>query len=343
MMWKGSELSMNNFKAKRIFRRLMKILSFLTIVIILLVMLVVLRLYVVSNQDAVNPQFTDGNLEVHMIDVGQGDSFVLLQNDKVLLIDAGTMYNMNATNKALKELGVKKIDYAILTHYHQDHSAGLFSIMLNYKIDHMFVTDMSNHSLFDLDFSHFAIGALTKVAHYISGSEMLEGVKEDDGSFKTFQFADSYVEFLAPIEDEYEIINNYSLVAKVTYGQKKILFTGDIEKEVEQQLLDAGVDLSADIYKAAHHGSMTSNTEAFMDAVNPEVVLISSDNGNHNSFGHPVQTFMDYLEEKSIRVYRTDESGTVKLIIDGYNVISSTSRDDYRSGAQVVEMESESN
>ena len=129
----------------------------------------------------------------------------------------------------------------------------------------------------------------------------------------------------------------------MTYGEKTILFTGDIEKEVEQQLLDAGVDLSADVYKAAHHGSMTSNTEAFMDAVNPEVVLISSDNGNHNSYGHPVRPFMDYLEEKFIRVYRTDESGTVKIIIDGYNVISSTSRDDYRSGTQIVEMEGESN
>lgn len=334
---------MNNFKAKRIFRRLMKILSFLAIVVILLVMLVVLRLYVVSNQDEVNPQFTDGNLEIYMIDVGQGDSFVLLQDDKVLLIDAGTMYNMDATNKALKELGVKKIDYAILTHYHQDHSAGLFSIMLNYKIDHMYVTDMSKHNFFDLDAFHFVIGALTKVAHYFSGSKMIEGVKAEDGTFKTFWFADSYVEFLAPIDDEYEKINNYSLVAKVTYGEKTILFTGDIEKEVEQQLLDAGVDLSADVYKAAHHGSMTSNTEAFMDAVNPEVVLISSDNGNHNSYGHPVRPFMDYLEEKFIRVYRTDESGTVKIIIDGYNVISSTSRDDYRSGTQIVEMEGESN
>lgn len=334
---------MNNFKAKRIFRRLMKILSFLAIVIVLLVMLVVLRLYVVSNQDEVNPQFTNGNLEIYMIDVGQGDSFVILQNNKVLLIDAGTMYNMNATNKALKELGVKKIDYAILTHYHQDHSAGLFSIMLNYKIDHMYVTDMSKHSEIKLDGVYYFIRTLTQIADHFSGGTMIELVKDSNSNFKTFQFADSYVEFFAPIEDEYDIVNNYSLVAKVTYGEKSILFTGDIESEVEQQLLESGIDLSADVYKAAHHGSMTSNTEAFMNAVNPEVVLISSDNGNHNSFGHPVQSFMEYLKEKSIRVYRTDESGTVRIIIDGYNVISSTSRDDYKSGTQVLETESESN
>lgn len=331
---------MNNFKAKKFLRKLIRFLFILTIFVLIFVMLVVLRLYVVSKDDVVNPQFTDGNLEIHMIDVGQGDSFVLLQNDKVMLIDAGTMYNPNITNKALKELGVEKIDYVILTHYHQDHAAGLFSIMLNYKIDHMYVTDMSKHSLFKLDSVYHIIHSMVNVVDYFSGKTMLEFVKEDE-DFKTFMFEETKVEFLAPIDDEYEKINNYSLVAKLTYGDIKMLFTGDIEKEVEEALLESKVDLSADIYKAAHHGSMTSNTEAFMDAVNPSYVLISSDNGNHNLFGHPVKSFMEYLEENKITVYRTDESGYVKLVIDGKRVTCVTKKDDYLSGEELVEVEGE--
>lgn len=329
---------MNNFKAKKIFRWLVKAISLLGIVIALLAMMVVLRLYVVSNQDKINPQFTDGNLEVHMLDVGQGDSFVLLQNDKVMLIDAGTMYNLDVTNKALKELGVKKIDYLILTHYHQDHAAGLFSVLLDFKIDQVFVTDMSSYNPFKLDIPYYLISSMLKVADIFSENDVIQLVRDEDGVFKTIQFANSYVEFLAPIDDEYEIINNYSLVAKVTYGDVKILFTGDIEKEVEEQLLQSGEDLSANVYKAAHHGSMTSNSEKFIDAVNPEVVLISSDNGNHNLYGHPVKSFMEYLQEKKIRVYRTDESGTVKLTIDGEKILSNVSRDDYKSGREIVNM-----
>ena len=144
---------------------------------------------------------------------------------------------------------------------------------------------------------------------------------------------------MAPIDDEYDDINNYSLVAKITYGDVKVLFTGDIEKEAEMQLIESGVDLSADIYKAAHHGSLTSNTEEFLEKINPSAVLISSDNGNHNSYGHPVASFMEYLQENKIRVYRTDESGSVKIIIDGKSFLSDTSRDDYKSGKEIMEEE----
>lgn len=335
---KEVKLSMNNFKAKKIFRKLGKGVFLLGIVIAMLAMMVVLRLYVVSKKDYCNPQFTNGNLEVHMLDVGQGDSFVLLQNDKVMLIDAGTMYNLDVTNKALKELGVKKIDYVILTHYHQDHAAGLFTVLLDYKVDQVFVTDMTTYNPFKLDIPYYLISSMLMVADTFSENDVIQFVRDEDGGFKAFQFANSYVEFLAPIDDEYEIINNYSLVAKVTYGDVKILFTGDIEKEVEQQLLQSGVYLSANVYKAAHHGSMTSNSEEFIDAVNPEVVLISSDNGNHNLFGHPVKNFMEHLEEMEVRVYRTDESGTVRLTIDGENVFSNVSRDDYKSGGEIVNM-----
>ena len=329
---------MNNFKAKKIFRKLAKAIAFLAVVIALLVMMVVLRLYVVSKKDAVNPQFTDGNLEVYMLDVGQGDSFVLLQNNKVMLIDAGTMYNLDVTNKALKELGVQKIDYLILTHYHQDHASGLFSVLQEYKVDCVFVTDLSTYKKFRIDVPYFVISSMLKVTDCFSEEEVIQLVKDEEGGFKSFQFENSFVEFLAPIDDEYDIINNYSLVAKVTYGDVKILFTGDIQKEVEEQLLEAGVDLSATVYKAAHHGSMTSNTIEFIETVNPKVVLISSDNGNHNLYGHPVKSFMEYLEENKTRVYRTDESGTVKLTIDGVNVFSNTSRDDYKSGEEIVNM-----
>lgn len=326
---------MKSLKSNRFFRILKKTLIALILIIVIIFLVVVLRLYRLKYSNPRNPMFTDGNLEMYMIDVGQGDSFVFLQNDKVLLVDTGNVYEWNKTNNALKELGVEKIDYLIITHPHQDHVGGLFCISMNYKIDNLITPDINPKEVPCKEITFHIYNFAINLANHIYDNQLVT-VAREDGVYKDFSFETSQVEFLGPEDESYDIFNNYSLIFKVRYGNTSVLMTGDMEYEVEEQLLASGKDLSATIYKAAHHGSNTSNEDAFMKKVNPDYVLISSDNGNHNNFGHPVKRFMRYLECNSIPVYRTDELGTVKIIMDGKSVKIDSEAGDYKSGTEFL-------
>ena len=102
------------------------------------------------------------------------------------------------------------------------------------------------------------------------------------------------------------------------HGENRFLFTGDAEEDAENDMLGSGIDLSADVFKAAHHGSSTANTEAFLEQVNPEYVVISC--GEGNSYGHPHAEVMNRLRELGIQVFRTDEQGTVVATSDGSSI-----------------------
>lgn len=288
-----------------------------------------------KHSNSQNPMFTNGNLEIYMLDVGQGDSFIFLQNNKVMIVDTGNVYNWNATNKALKELGVEKIDYLIITHPHQDHIGGLFSISMNYKIEKLITPYIDSKEISVKKFAFHSYNFGINLANFIFDKKLVSFPKEDE----SFSFEDSKVEFLGLENEKYGIINNYSLIFKVKYGSNSILMTGDIEYEVEEQLLMSEKDITATIYKAAHHGSSSSNEAEFLERVNPDYVLISAKNGNHNYYGHPVKRFMRYLENKKIPVYRTDELGTVKITMDVKNVKFDSKPGNYKSGREFFKEE----
>lgn len=290
-----------------------------------------------KHSNSQNPMFTNGNLEIYMLDVGQGDSFIFLQNNKVMIVDTGNVYNWNATNKALKELGVEKIDYLIITHPHQDHIGGLFSISMNYKIEKLITPYIDSKEISVKKFAFHSYNFGINLANFIFDKKLVHWGKEDEN----FSFENSKLEFIELENEKFGVINNYSLVFKVKYENTSILMTGDIEYEAEEQLLMSEKDLTATIYKAAHHGSSTSNEGTFLERVNPDYVLISAQNGNHNYYGHPVKRFMRYLENKKIPVYRTDELGTVKVTMDGKNVNFSSNIGDYKSGTEFLKEKKE--
>ena len=126
---------------------------------------------------------------------------------------------------------------------------------------------------------------------------------------------------LAPV-DQYDDLNNWSIVCRLDYGETSFLFTGDAEKAVERDLLEVGADLDADLLKVGHHGSSTSTGKTFLEAVSPQYGLISCGMGNR--YGHPNEETLDTLEEAGVEVYRTDISGSIVALSDGETITITT-------------------
>jgi beta-lactamase superfamily II metal-dependent hydrolase len=127
-----------------------------------------------------------------------------------------------------------------------------------------------------------------------------------------------HAEILSPLNAEYEDLNDYSAVIKLSYGKVSFLFTGDAGKIPESEMLKKGIDLSASVLKVGHHGSNTSTTDNFLDAVYPKYAVISV--GKDNDYNHPASTTISKLKDKGIKIYRTDESGTVIASTDGNEI-----------------------
>ena len=129
---------------------------------------------------------------------------------------------------------------------------------------------------------------------------------------------DLKAEFLAPIGDSYADLNNASAVLMLTYRNNRFLFMGDAEGEVEEKILERGYDVSADVLKVGHHGSGTSSTRPFLEAVHPSVGIISV--GEGNSYDHPDPLTLDTLKDLGVEVWRTDEKGTIVVTSDGEHI-----------------------
>ena len=133
---------------------------------------------------------------------------------------------------------------------------------------------------------------------------------------KTYSLGQSEFTVISPVSDNYgDNANNYSVGIRLTYGDTSFLLAGDAEEEAEEDMLDSGQELKADVFKASHHGSRTSNTEEFLEAVNPKYAVISC--GENNKYGHPHAQTLNTLRTMGIKVFRTDEQGAVIIKSDG--------------------------
>lgn len=143
-----------------------------------------------------------------------------------------------------------------------------------------------------------------------------------------YELGDATMKVIGPINEPGDEPNNYSTVLKVTLGEMDLIFTGDAEKEVEEDILASGENVDAEILKVGHHGSNTSTTEEFLDAIDPDYALIPTG----NKYGHPTKSTMEKLEERNIEVYRTDENGTVVCVVTSNDVSFSSEPGSYLSG-----------
>lgn len=246
---------------------------------------------------------------VAFLDVGQGDSTVISTYDgRAVVIDGGGWFGteigrnsgMKVVKPYLEYLGVKELDGIFLTHFDSDHMIGVVELCQSLPTKAVY---LSEYPCSDMEKWHLLKEVLEKQGI------MLYTVKENDisnwgnrGEISCYYPPDG-VKFIG------ENDNHGSLVLKYHYGGTKILFTGDAAVEDERILLTKGVDVSAEILKLGHHGSKNSSCEAFLEAVAPQVGIISC--GKENRYGHPHEDTLNRVNEQRITVYRTDKQGTI--------------------------------
>ena len=247
----------------------------------------------------------ENNMVTHFIDVGQGDCILIQVNDKNLLIDSGTSDSKKKVIKYLKNNNIKKLDYVVATHPHDDHIGGMSSIIKSFKIGDFYAPKATSST-----------EAFEDMIRALKGKNLKINVTKPNISLDLGPNTTCII--LSPNKTSYKDTNNYSCTIKVTYKASSYLFTGDIENLAEQELLDNGYDLKSQVLKIAHHGSNSSTSEAFLNKVSPKIAVISC--GAYNSYGHPNKETLDKLNKIKSIVYRTDLDKNIILISDGVEI-----------------------
>lgn len=269
---------------------------------ILAFILLVLVLFTISCD---KEPYIENNLIVNYIDIGQGDSTLIQFKGKTLLIDAGTRENVFNLIKHIDSYNIHSFDYVIATHPHDDHIGGMAQIINKYSIDNFYMPQI-NYS-----------GKIYE--------DMIDALKFKNIKIKTINSStsinlgkDILVSVFSPNNKIYENTNNYSPIIKIQYKKISFLFTGDAEKEVEEEVLNKNYNLHSDVIKIGHHGSNTSTSENFLQKVNPSIAIISV--GKDNEYSHPSKEILTLLSKYKITYFRTDIDGTIILYSDGYKI-----------------------
>lgn len=259
---------------------------------------------VTNNNESVKLQ-DNVNLEVYFLDVGQADSILIKLEDEYMLIDAGNNEDGVKLVNYFNELGIKEFKYVFGTHPHEDHIGGMDDIITNFKIDNYYMPDKITTTKTFEDVLDALINNNLQYA-------ILE--KGDEFNLSSANFKVIYA------GDETNDINDSSIVLKLTYGNNSFLLTGDATSNVEKTLLNDNI--KSDVLKVAHHGSNYSSTEEFLDVVSPKYAVISV--GKNNSYNHPSNSTLKKLNDRNIKLYRTDLDGTIKFTSDGENITITT-------------------
>lgn len=239
--------------------------------------------------------------ELHLLDVGQGQSVLIQADGHFMLIDGGGRFSSSFVVSYLKQQGVDQFDLIALSHYDEDHMSGEIGVLTVFPVETILLPSYEGEGDLYQSFSRAAISSSAQIQHPAFGSE--------------YQLGDAVVEVVGPLRSDYLLENDRSLALRITYGEVTCLICGDAEQTAEMDMVSSETDLSADVYVVNHHGSRTSSSDIFLDAVTPNCALISC--GLDNSYGHPAQEVLQRLQERGIQMYRTDLQGTIVLYSDG--------------------------
>lgn len=251
----------------------------------------------------------DAPLEVHFIDVGQALSVLVECDGQFMLYDGGNVDDGSLVVSYLQKQGVEQLQYVFCSHAHEDHVGGLAAVMAKFPAGHAYspVTEGS-----------------TKCFNDFVKYTQQQGLQLEVPSVGTvWPLGSATVTLLGPVT-QYSETNNTSLVLRIDYGVTSFLLTGDMENTAETDLVNSGANLKADVLQVGHHGSSTSTSYLFLNAVLPEMGVISC--GTGNKYGHPHEETLSILRDAKVDVYRTDLQGTITIGSDGQNFTVGTER-----------------
>ena len=283
-----------------------------------LTLILLLSLLTVCGCSVPAPPLSGTAVTVHYIDVGQGDSALIISGDHAMLIDGGPRSASDTVTGYLKSQGIGSLDYIIASHPHEDHIGGLPSVFDAFQVENILMPKITTDTKIFL--------------------ELLEAIDEE-GIKPTVPVPGTRVELadgvsftvLAPPEDADDgNLNNCSVVLLIEAGGASFLFTGDMEEKAERWLLDNCPPGHADVLKTGHHGSKTSTTSGLLDEIEPDYAVISC--GADNRYGHPHASTLRRLEDYGVTVFRTDLNGTVVIGVDNGMIEVVTTRDALRAG-----------
>jgi competence protein ComEC len=259
------------------------------------------------------------NLKLTFIDVGQGESILVeFPGRKKMLIDGGGHpegtfdTGEQVVSPFLWEKGIKKIDYLLLTHAHPDHLNGLKAVATNFKIGEYWEA----FSPLESDpYTEFKRSLSSSVSH----KRLFRGHSHQEKKVR--------IEVLHPEKKEPyldTISNDHSLVLRLSYDQVSFLLPGDISIDSEEMILGSSGEIKSQVLKSPHHGSISSSTEAFLNRVSPEIVVISV--GENNPYGFPNHEILERYKKIGAKVYRTDIQGAVEISSDGRTIFVRTAQ-----------------
>ncbi len=255
------------------------------------------------------PAAPAGELEVHFIDVGQGDAILLRCDGETAVVDAGTPDCRDSLLEYLQGQRLEEPKYIFASHPHADHIGSMAAVIDAFGCQTFVMPDM--------------------VSYTRSFENMIDSVERCGAETRLGKAGDSFalgqaqLELLWPAEGyETDDANNISLVIRVTYGPYSFLLTGDAESPVEKEFAPNATRVT--VLKAGHHGSKTSSSKTLLEALQPEYCVISV--GAGNSYGHPSEEVLDRLEQMGCQIYRTDLQGSVVFRIEEGELYVDTAR-----------------
>ena len=251
----------------------------------------------------------DAAFQMHFIDVGQALSVLVECDGQFMLYDGGNVDDGSLVVSYLQNQGVEQLEYVFCSHAHEDHVGGLAAALAYFPAYHVYspVTEASTKCF--KDFVKYTQQQNLQVEVPAVGTQWALG--------------SATVTLLGPVT-QYSETNNTSLVLRIDYGVTSFLLTGDMENTAETDLVNSGANLKADVLQVGHHGSSTSTSYLFLNAVLPEMGVISC--GTGNKYGHPHEETLSILRDAKVDVYRTDLQGTITIGSDGQNFTVGTER-----------------
>ncbi len=246
----------------------------------------------------------DADFQVHIIDVGQADSILVIADGAAMLIDAAETGDAGIIRSYLKNCGITKLTYAAATHMHNDHIGGFPAVL----------SEIPAETVLEPVYADSLVPTTSTYERYLDAVDACGADFHAAKAGETFTLGGAEITVLGPVSTNAKNLNDTSLVLRVDYGNASCIFTGDMETSAEKELLQSGAKLDAVFLKVGHHGSDSSSGSSFLSAVTPQYAVISC--GKDNDYGHPAKSTLDRLAGFTRNVSITAEHGSVVFSYD---------------------------